>query len=118
VKVKYIQLRQNLNLPGQPAQMKKISATGTDTSQNGCAKSITSAPGGYLVHLPAGAHAGFYFVPNEMIDHVRVDLDASELAALYPPPPAPVEAPATEPKPRTKKQAAPTEQTKPAPTTA
>ncbi len=123
MKIRYIQLRANLNLPGQPAQLKKISNTGTDASQNGCAKSITPTPGGYIVHLPAGSHAGFYFVPLEMVDHARVDLDAAELDAIYPPPPVVEPEPKgnsaalasiiDKPKTRAAKKAAPKEQTPP-----
>jgi hypothetical protein len=80
MKIRYLQLHKNLNLPGQPAQLKKLNANGLDREMNGAVRQIVRAPHGFIIEIPAGHHKGFYEIPAESVEHARLEPENEEEA--------------------------------------
>ncbi len=77
MKIKYLQLKGKLNIPGMSGSQlnagSKVTANGLDGAYNGACKTIVQTRGGYILHVAGGQHRGFYHVPDSNVDHAGVE---------------------------------------------
>lgn len=83
MKIKYLQLKQRLNIPGISgegiAAGNKISANGKrDGTYRGQVTAIHQAPFGYVLEIASGPQKGFYEVPFFNVEHAGTEYTLDE----------------------------------------